>query len=391
MKIAFISDAYIPVPTGVAVSMQTLKVSLEKMGHTVYVFAPDYFGFQDNDSHIARLPAIFSIKEKYRPNKWPLVRIKRDQIEKLGIDLVHSHYFFKNFDFAVRLARAAGAPLIASVYQIFPEIAKFKPAFLQSPQSSSESALNEMIGYLNQCQAVVALSAASRQYLIQYPIHSTIETIPIGIFPRDFAGFPPQSVKAKFNIPQERKIVLYVGRVEDDKNLKFLLKSFKLIWKAIDDVHLLIVGGGTKLKYYQEIASLLPYHKFITFTGYLPKSYVNRIYGASDVFAYPSQIDPQPLAVLESIAAGTPVVALKGLGAQDFIAENIDGFVTKNDLGDFSDKVIELLRRDKMRLEFSQNARREAQAFKSSNLTRDLLKFYEQVIEESKNSFYGNH
>ncbi len=391
MKIAFVSDAYIPVPTGVAVSMQTLKVSLEKMGHTVYVFAPDYFGFKDNDNHVARLPAIFSIRDKYRPNKWPLVKIKTKQVEKLDIDIVHSHYFFKNFDFSTRLARSAKAPLVASVYQIFPEIAKLSPGFMQSSQSAYESALTEMIAYLNRCQAVIALSPSSHQYLSEFPITTTIKTIPIGIFPKDFAGFPPQTVKAKFGIPQERRIVLYVGRIEDDKNLKFLLKSFKSIWKAIDDVHLLIVGGGSRLKYYQEINSMLPYHKFITFTGYLPKSYVNRIYGAADILAYPSQLDPEPLCVLESLAAGTPVVAIKGLGAQNFISENIDGFIAKNDLGDFADKIIELLRREKMRLEFSQNARREAQAFKSSNLTRDLLRFYEQVIQGSKNNFYDNH
>lgn len=391
MRIAFVSDAYIPVPTGVAVSLQTLKVSLEKMGHTVYVFAPDYFGFKDHDPHVARLPAIFSFKEKYRPTKWPLVKIKPRQVEKLKIDIVHSHYFFKNFDFALKLAKAAEAPLVASVYQVFPEIAKLKPTFLQSAQSAYDKSLNEMVSYLNKCQAIIALSNSSKKYLSAFPINSTIETIPIGIFPKDFAGFPPQTVKSKFEIPQERKIVLYVGRIEDDKNLKFLLKSFKNIWKAIDDVHLLIVGGGSKLKYYQQISAMLPYNKFITFTGYLPKSYVNKIYATADVLAYPAQLDPQPLAVLESLAAGTPVVAVKGLGAQDFISENIDGFVTRHDLTDFSDKIIELLRRDKMRMEFSLNARREVQAFRSSNLTGDLVKFYEQILDQIKTGFYENN
>jgi len=390
MRIAFVSDAYIPVPTGVAVSLQTLKVSLEKMGHTVYVFAPDYFGFKDQDPHIARLPAIFSMHEKYRPTRWPLVKIKRHQVEQLKIDIVHSHYFFKNFDFAIRLAKAAKAPLVASVYRIFPEIAKLKPSFLQGAQSAYENSLNDMICYLNKCQGVVALSSSSKKYLSAFPINTSIETIPVGIFPKDFAGFPPQTVKAKFSIPQERKIVLFVGRIEDDKNLKFLLKSFKNIWKAIDDVHLLIVGGGSKLKYYQQIAALLPYNKFITFTGYLPKSYVNKIYSTASVLAYCAQLDPQPLAVLESLAAGTPVVAIKGLGAQDFISENIDGFVTRNDIADFSEKIIELLRRDKMQMEFSLNARREIQAFRSSNLTADLVKFYEQIQEQTKTDFYDN-
>src|SRR5450830_1085624 len=113
MKIAFVSDAYVPVPSGVAVSMETLRLGLERLGHTVYIFAVRYPGYRDVNRRVVRLPAFFSRQEKYRPTVWPvLTSINKDKIKHLGIDIVHSHYYFDFFDLAPRLAKTVGAPLV---------------------------------------------------------------------------------------------------------------------------------------------------------------------------------------------------------------------------------------------------------------------------------------
>jgi glycosyltransferase involved in cell wall biosynthesis len=150
----------------------------------------------------------------------------------------------------------------------------------------------------------------------------------------------------------------------------------------------LIVGGGRKFNDYRRLAHLQLFNQYVTFTGFLPKSLVNKIYGAADVFVYPKTLDPEPLAVIESLAAGTPVVAVKGLGAQDFVSDNQDGLISSVSVEEFADKIIELTRRNKMRLEFSLRARANAKRFRASNLTCDLVELYESVISRNKDKFF---
>lgn len=385
MRIAFVSDAYVPVPTGTAVSVEILKRTLEKMGHTVYVFAPEYKGWKDQSSYVIRLPGMFRKSPEYAPWVWPTTSVNREKVKKLRLDVVHSHYFFDLFPFAIRLARAIDVPLVHTFYKIFPEFARNNPPLLTSRQRAAEKSIVKTCDFAQNCDQIIALSTASKKYYMDLSISTPIKILPVGIFVRDFSSLPAETIKAKYKIPLKRKLLLFVGRVDENDNIKFLLHSFKKVWKAIDDVHLMIVGGGERLKDFRRAISDQPYHKYVTLTGIMTKSQVNRIFGAADIFVYPAQLDPQPLVILESLASGTPVVAVKGFGAQDFIEKNQDGLISDFTVDDFSDKIIELLRRDKMRLDFSMKARLGASKFKTSNLTADLLDLYHETIENYSN------
>lgn len=384
MKILFVTDAYIPVPCGVAVSVESLRVSLEKRGHDVYIIAPNYKNWKGDSRRVARLNAIFHPTEAYRPYIWPTSSISRKKIQSLKLDVVHSHFYFNNYDLGTRIARAANVPLINTVYKIFPEHSRISPPALTSKNTAFEKSLKKMILYQNSCDRIIALSKMSKKYLQKYNVTPEIDVVPIGIFSGDFASFPPETVKEKLKIPLKRKLVLFVGDVSDENNVRLLFRSFKKVWHAIEDVHLLVVGTGNLFHDMKHAIAREEFAKFVTFTGYLPKKQLNKIFGACDVLVYPGRLDPQPLVIIESLAAGTPVVAVEGMGAQDFISQNVDGFVAKATVEDFSDKIIDLLRRDNLRLQFSQKARLGAREFRASILTADLIHSYEKAIEKFK-------
>ncbi len=385
MRIAFVCDSYVPVPNGTAVSVLSLKRSLEKLGHTVYVFAPEVKGYHDSDRYVIRLPAIYKMSKKQEPRVWPKSSVSREQIKKLELDIVHSHYFFDLFPFAHRLARAMNIPLVHTFYKIFPEYARINPHFMSSPQRSCERLIAKTIKYSEQCDQIVALSGTSKKYFQSLGISTSIKTVPVGIFTKDFISLPSETIKTRYKIPLKSKLLLFVGSVDDSSNIKFLLRSFHKIWRAVEDVHLMIIGGGDKLYDFRRAITDQPYAKFATFTGPMPKAHVNKIFGAADMLVYPQRLDPEPLVIIESLASGTPVVAVKGFGAQDFIEENQDGLLTDFTVEDFSDKVIALCRRDKMRLDFSMKARLNARKFRASNTTGDLLDLYHEVIENFSN------
>lgn len=385
MRIAFVTDAYIPVPCGVAVSVETLRLSLEKLGHDVYIIAPKYAGWKDSHRRVARLSGVFHPTNPHKPVIWPTSTISRKKIQSLKFDVVHSHYYFNYFDLAQRVAKAANAPLVDTVYKVFPEHAKANPSTILGKQGSFEKSLKKMVNYLNGCDQIIAPSRMTKKYLNRYNVSPNIDVIPVGIFPGDFSSFPPETVKEKLKIPLKRKLVLYVGDITDENNIKFLFRSFKKVWHAIEDVHLLVIGSGNKLHDIKHAIAKEQFAKFVTFTGHLPKKQVNKIFGACDLLAYPCRLDPEPLVILESLASGTPVVAVEGMGAQDFVNNNENGYVCEPTIEDFSEKIIDLLRRDGLRMQFSMRARSASRDFRTSNLTADLLNSYENAISKYKN------
>jgi glycosyltransferase involved in cell wall biosynthesis len=367
MKIAFVTDSYIPIPTGVAVSIESLKTTLTRLGHEVYIFAPDYPGWSVKERGVIRLPALYSPFNSNIPTRWPIFGVNSKKIKALGLDVVHSHYFFKTYPLSVEIAAGCGCPLIHTFYRIFDH--------------------DMTVKYSKACDKIIALSRFSRKTLQDMNIPTPIEILPVGIFSKDYASYPPKAIRKRFDIPEGRKLILCPIRLDDEAEFIFLLKCFKNIWRAIDDVHLLVVGGGEKLKYYYELSSKQPFNKYMTFTGFLPKRKLNKIYGACDLTVYPKKNDPQPLVLLESMAAGTPVVAVRGQGAQDFVEDHLTGYISKSDINDFSEKVIDLLKRDNLRIKFRQNCRAKSKRFSTSILTRDLVELYEQEIINYKNKF----
>lgn len=377
MKIALVTDSYIPAPNGTSISVETLRRSLIKAGHETWVFAPEYRGLKIKEEKIISLPGVFAFPDKYKPKLWPTSQPKPQVLREAGFDIVHSHHFYSPYKYSLEFAKNAGAKLVTSFYRHFPEYETKKSSLsLTTPYEKSVKSLIELG---NSADAVFALSKTSKKYLQEIGVSNRIEVAPVGIFTKDYTSYPPQAIYEKFKIPRNRKLLLYVARLENDAGLEFLLKAFKIIWKAVDDVQLMIVGGGQLENELRELVSRNSFGEYITITGFLPKNQVNKMYGVADLFVYPKILDPQPLAVIESLAAGTPVVAVEG-SASDFVKHNEEGIITDFNVESFSKGVIELLRRDKLRLEFKMRSRIKAREFRASNSTHFLLELYDSVI-----------
>jgi glycosyltransferase involved in cell wall biosynthesis len=377
MKIALVTDSYIPAPNGTSISVEILRRSLIKAGHDVWVFAPEYRGLKIKEERIISLPGVFAFPDKYRPKIWPTSHPKTQVLREVGFDIVHSHHFYSPYKYSYEFAKDAGAKLVTSFYRHFPEYETKKSSL--SLTTPYEKSVKNLIELGNAADAVFALSRTSKKYLQEIGISNRIEVAPVGIFTKDYASYPPQAIYEKFKIPHNRKLLLYVARLENDAGLEFLLKAFKLIWKAVDDVQLMIVGGGSLENELRELISRNSFGDYVTITGFLPKNQVNKMYGVADIFVYPKTLDPEPLAVIESLAAGTPVVAVEG-SASDFMKHNEEGIITDFTIESFSRGIIELLRRDKLRLELKMRSRIKAREFRASNSTHFLLELYDSVI-----------
>lgn len=387
MRIAFFTDSFSPIANGVSVSLHTYRRELESLGHTVYVVAPSVMGWKDSDPYIARIPVVYAYSNSNKPWIWKQ-KFSPNTLKKLSLDIVHSHLFFTYKAPAANFARQAGVPLVHSVHNLYPEYSKFYKSAFGTPAGTYRRAEREFIDYLNKTDLVIAPSKQAKKYMTDRLVKTDIKVLPTGIYPADFISHPPQILKSKFGIDPESRVILYVGTLTNEKNIDFLLKAFKKIWQALDNVHLLIVGGGERENDLREIVSRLPFADFITMTGYLPKKQVNKIYGACDLTVIPSPIEVQSLVLLESFAAGTPVVAIKGSGASEFIDPAVNGAIANLDLDEFSDKIISLVKSPQKLRVMGQNARPKARLYTAKSQALKLEEIYKGLIKNKDNNFF---
>ncbi|OPY70058.1 MAG: GDP-mannose-dependent alpha-mannosyltransferase [Syntrophorhabdaceae bacterium PtaU1.Bin034] len=162
----------------------------------------------------------------------------------------------------------------------------------------------------------------------------------------DLDLFRPQSVPGTMSLnhdpgSENGKIMLYVGRVSQDKGLDFLFEVYRRIAATRPDVGLSVVGDGPYLKELKAKTSL----PRVTFFGKKNHSELPDVYARSHLFVFPSTTDTFGKVVLEAQACGLPAVVSDAGGPQEIIVHGKTGFVAKaNDISDWCEKIENILR-----------------------------------------------
>lgn len=121
-------------------------------------------------------------------------------------------------------------------------------------------------------------------------------------------------------------VIMYVGRISYEKNLKLLVGAYKLL--RHDNIHLVLVGHGPAQA---EIARELKGYN-VTFTGHLSGQALSAAYASADIFAFPSFTETFGQVVLEALASGVPVVGLLSEGVRDLVVHEKTGLLLDFDL-----------------------------------------------------------
>lgn len=120
-------------------------------------------------------------------------------------------------------------------------------------------------------------------------------------------------------------VILFVGRLIDEKGIPELLQAFTLL--SQDNVTLAIVGSGASLEKYQNYCQQKKLENII-FTGFKSEDELVKYYAAADIFVFPTRSDPWGLVLNEAMAAGLPIVCSTAAGAaDDLIKQEINGLI----------------------------------------------------------------
>lgn len=230
---------------------------------------------------------------------------------------------------------------------------------------------------IDSASAITVVSSDLKNVLhAQYRHTDHIHVIPMGV---DLTFFGPEHRDHALREKIGKPIVLFVARFVEKKGARYLFDAMQNV-----NVKLLVVGSGPEEEMLREKASQL--NLDCDFLGPKNKDELKSLYATCDVFVAPSVIaadgdkDGLPVAILEAMASGAPIVAsdIAGIGEAVFDGEN--GHLTKpKDVAGIRAAVLDVLADEERRERFSKRSVELAKRFDFVNIGEE----YKHLIDES--------
>lgn len=212
-----------------------------------------------------------------------------------------------------------------------------------------------------------------------------IEIIPNGIDPDTFNfQFDGTALRRQYAANND-KIVLYVGRMVQEKGVQTLLQAAQSIIGAAPGTRFLLVGTGYFLEDLKRLAAYLNVTHNVHFLGYVSDPDLLKLYKIADVVAIPSHYEPFGIVALEGMAAHVPVVTSDAGGLTDFVEHMKTGITTyAGDPGSLAWGVLEVLRNRDLAKTIADAAYQSVnETYNWRIIAKRTLAVYEKVINEA--------
>ena len=308
--------------------------------------------------------------------------------EGLQYDLIHSHYWLSG-RVGMALGRGWDVPHAAT----FHTLAKAK---LRARAGEREPQLRTVVEerVLHGADAIVVSTEEEREDLVRLyrARRHKVCVVPAGVDLELFAPLDKIQARRVLGL-SEKKVILYVGRIEPLKGLDLLLRALTLLEDAAD-TRLLVVGGNLEregeLGRLRSMAAALGIEHMVTFIGSVSQDELPNYYSASDVFVLPSYYESFGLAALEAMACGTPVIASRVGGLKTFIKHGESGYLVPWHCPEpFAQRLDVLLSNPALRERMGRAARAKAQQMGWGRAADRLLELYSCLIGDTMRSAAG--
>lgn len=190
-------------------------------------------------------------------------------------------------------------------------------------------------------------------------------------------------------VPQKQKRVfrmLYIGKIEERRNVYFLIELFRKIRKKNDDVELVIVGNGEEAYTAAFLNSIEKERKEekIIYIPSVPQNSLASVYQEADCFLFTSNYEIFGMVLLEAMYFGLPVISSRNGGSVTLIEDGENGFVLDGfNLDEWCEKIESLMMDETRRKKMSHEAIREVRDhYLWEKLVDQFIEAYEQAIGE---------
>jgi glycosyltransferase involved in cell wall biosynthesis/endonuclease/exonuclease/phosphatase family metal-dependent hydrolase len=378
MRIAMLTNTFLPHVGGVAHSVQLFSEQLRNLGHEVLVVCPEFEGAPAKEDNIIRIPAIQKFNGSDFSVVLPVPADLRDRLAQFKPDIFHSHHPFLLGGTALRLAGEMERPIVFTHHTMYEQYTHYVPADSEAMQ---RFVVELVTGYSNLCNAVIAPSATIAETVRSRGVEVPVQVIPTGVEKNRFKPGSARPFRKKLQIPAEAFVVGHVGRIAAEKNLLFLIESVSSFLRSNPQAIFLVVGDGPELEKIKKQAADAGLEGQFRFAGSRTGNELVQAYRAMDLFAFSSKSETQGMVLIEAMACGVPVVGLDAPGVRDVIADGTNGtLVREEDAESFSSALDYFVKLEPSKLEeCSAAAEKTADEFSLERSCTKIVELYSSL------------
>lgn len=383
MNIGLFTETYYPEINGVATSVYMLKNELEKLGHNVYVFTTTTPNAPEIEHNVFRVPSLPCILITERRVGLFYQHSLATVIKKLNLDVIHTHTEFSLGIFGRIMAKELNLPIVHTYHTIYEDYTHYitKIKVLDGRAKAFMRVFSKVC--CNTVEEVIVPTEKTKELLERYDVHQKINVVPTGI---DLHKFSPDlykkeeiiELRKQYGIQEDEKVLLYLGRISPEKNIKEILLAMPEYMQKHEDVKFVIVGSGPDKENLEKMVAQMGLEQRVIFTGPQPWDVVGSFYQMGDVFVSGSNSETQGLTYIEAMAAGLPVVAKEDPCLENILEQGFNGytFTTKEELINGLDHVLY------DGVDYVHNAISKVKKYSSEQFAINIAELYEEIIQK---------
>ena len=416
MKIVIATAVYYPMINGVAVFSHNLAMGLARRGHDVLVLCPSQTGKNylrtEDGVKVQRLKSIdvkvypdqindvppkkhfmgidlphLYYKNGLKVSVFPTREVRRT-LDKFKPDVVHVQVSDPIGLSVVSYARKKGIPVVTTEHnqpEVITEPLKI-PGVVRGPVNSLLSAY-----FRNRQSKSDFVTMPTKQAIDNLILsHSKGFKVPVAADSNgvDLANFRPgkasSEIYAKYNIPKNVPMVLYVGRIDPEKKVGFVIESFKKVRKDLPTAELVIVGDGVDKMHLEKLVADLGLDSSVRFLGRVMPPDLYEIYKIGDVFVTASEIETQGIVLIEAAASGLPLVAVNAGAVAEICVDGVNGFLCQpENVSEISSAIIKILSDEKLHQKMVKESIRLAKEHDFERTLDKFINIYQRVLKNN--------
>lgn len=390
MRIGIFTDTYPPFINGVSTSIAMLEKGLKEKGHEVFIVTvnPENFSYKyENDERIIRIPGVPSGIYDYRlTGIYPIRALNK--IKDWNLDIIHSHTEFGIGTFARIVAKQYNIPLVHTYHTMYEDYTHYiTKGYFDKTSKKIVEYLTKFYCDKTAKELIVPSKKTYDLFTNKYKIQNRVNIIPTGIDIKRFfkENFDPKNIdklRHELGIKKDDFVILFVGRLAEEKNVELLLNAQKELVKKNKHVKLMIVGSGPDYEKFINISINLGIKDNTIFTNSIPWEFIPEYYQVADVFCTASITETQGLTVIEAMAASLPVVCINDKAFNQIVENDLNGYIF-NTKEEYIDRILSLIDDRKKLTILSDQARMSSKNHSIESYAENILVVYNRCIENS--------
>lgn len=435
MRIAYLTDTYLPETNGIVTSIHNFTENLAAAGHEILIIAPKYDRKHDHPPEnitIKRYPGFSFASNKNTKIAYPYVTSIISDLREFGPDIIHIQTPMSIGVAGLMAAKILKIPSIQTYHSYIPDFMTYLSPYnlLGMGKAGDAIASTKVVKKIIESNAYKKLEEINDDMLKRSEIIRGLRKLSRKFtrrsertlsdrFAWDFTRFlygksdivlTPSKVLAHLLIRHKvpvpvydmsngiefqffhskkdyhiRNKMIYVGRLGLEKGVDVVVKAFALAHEKNPKLHLDIYGEGPAKNDLVKLVGKLGIQDSVAFTGFVSRKIIKKTLKQNDFFVTASTMETQGLVILEAMAAGLPVIGVDALAVPELVHNEVNGYLVEpGNVKQMAEAMIKLTESAKRNKQFGEKSLEMAEVHDLPNCAAKLERVYEELIASKK-------